>query len=530
MVGDSATLLLVAIRSGIRLAGQVRLAHVDATRRRELLLPLPRFETRTDWREAVEFFTNPGLGETYTKSDPHLARLVAKAHDGILGEDDRTELSRLHSEYACLKTAAELGQDWADGSRADPGDLAALFAVRQWQRRSLDPSPTVLQRMAGVLWEMGVDYASHQADRFPLHGPPPRPLLAFFRGLDETSTLPESWLSELVTRLFQAVSETTSTTGVAASGLRGSETLQRLTSGILEVIARHRSPPEPNGANPVEDLAKRDRLADWGEHLMRRVIDTITSDVPTDSTGSGIRFSSADLTELPRVALDLLEAVASDPTWLDRALATGSLTTLLQAGVRLVGDHPSLSEEGATGIPELLKRLADRLETLPHPRASLLLPTLAERILGHAATDPNRLWPTHSGTPPTSPLVSITEQVLTLIFHETTDTGPIPRFRSSDLVSIVDQVLIRCVDSPDVWLQSDDTPAATLALGIRRWITVLTDPHHGRNSPTWALRMLEDVFDALEAKTQSGLKRSHRRQTRQPTRTHPPLRKKRTPP
>ncbi len=530
MVGDSATLLLVAIRSGIRLSGQIRLAHVDATRRRELILPLPRFETRTDWREAVEFFTTPGLGTGYAATDSHLQRLLARARDDRLSEEDRSELDHLHSEYAFLKTAEELGQDWGDGSRVDPVDLAALFAVRQWQRRSLDPSPTVLQRLAGVLWEMGVDYASHQPDRFPLHGPLPRHLLAFFRGLDESNDLPDPWLSELVPRLFQAVSEPAFTSQGHATGLKRSETLQQLTAGILKVVSRHVFPAGNTGANPVEDLARQDRIADWGEHLMRQVVHWITSDVPTGSNESDIRSTMGDFADLPRVALNLLETVVSDPDRFDRALGSGSLTALLRAGVRLVGDHPSLSEEGATGIPELLKRLADRLETLPHPRASHLLPTLAERILSHATSDPDRLWPAHSGTLAASPLVTITERILTLLFQEKTDAGPIPRFRPSDLVSIVDQVLTRCVDSPDVWLQPNGSPTETLPLGIRRWIDVLADSHRGRNAPAQALQVLDNVLDALEGKTKSAAQNSRRIQTRRSAQTRRPLRNKTTPP
>ncbi len=529
MVSDSATLILVAVRSGIRLSGQIRLAHVDATRRRELILPLPRFETRTDWREAVEFFTTPGLGTSYATADSHLHWLLAKAHDGTLTREGQVELSHLHSEYAYLKTAEEVGWDWADGSRAEPGDLAALFAVRQWQRRSLDPSPTVLQRLAGVLWEMGIDYASHQPDRFPIHGPLPRHLLAFFRGLDEASTLPEPWLSELVPRLFQAVSEPTSTPHGHAAGMRRSETLQQMTSGILQVVSRHVSPGGSAGANPVEDLAKKDRIADWGEYLMRQVVHWITSDVPTSSTESDIRSTTVDLKELPRVALDLLEAVVSDPARFDRALGSGSLTALLQAGVRLVGEHPSLSENGATGIPELLKRLADRLETLPHPQASQLLPALAERILHHAAEDPVRLWPSPLGASTASPLVTITGQILTLLFQASSNGASIPGFRPSDLVSIVDQVLNRCVESPDLWLQPDGTPAETLPLGIRRWLALLANPRRGRASPAQALRMLEDVFDASEGKTKSVNSGSSRTQARRSAQPRRPLRKKTTP-
>jgi|GEM_PF-1600927 len=530
MVGDSATLLLVAIRGGIRLSGQIRLAHVDATRRRELLLPLPQFETRTDWREAIEFFTTPGLGTDYAATDSHLQRLLAKAPYDRLGEEDRAELSRLHSEYAYLKTAEELGQDWADGSRVDPEDLAALFAVRQWQRRSLDPSPTVLQRLAGVLWEMGVDYARHHPGRFPVHGRLPRHLQAFLRGLDESSSLPDPWLSELVPRLFQVLSEHDTTSQGDACGLRGPEILRRLTFGILHKVTRRVDPGEMTDTSPVEDLAERDRIADWGEHLMRTVLRWINAEQSATSNATPVRSTPTGPEGLPRVALEFFEAAVSDSARLDQALGSGSLPSLLQAGVRLVGEHPSLAKEGTTGIPELLKYLADLLETPSRHRFSQVLPSLAERILRHAAEDPVRLWPTRPRSSTDSPLVAISAQVLRLLFDEKTDVGPISRFRPSDLVSILDQVLTRCVNSPELWLQPDGAPAERLPLAIRRWLALLDDPRRGRTAPTQALRMLEEVLDASEGTTKSATRRPIGIQTRRSTRARPPNRKKRTPP
>ena len=512
MVSDSATLLLVAIRSGVRLSGQIRLAHVDATRRRELILPLPRFETRTDWHEAVEFFITPSLGAGYASSDPHLQFLLDQAHNSSLTREGQLELRHLHAEYASLKTAEELGQDWADGTRVDPEELAALFAVRQWQRRSLDPSPTVLQRLAGVLWETGVDYASQQPDRLRLHGPLPRSLQAFFRGLDESSSLPDPWLSELVPRLFQVLAEHTSAPAGDTWGPRGPKTLHQLTSGILRVVSRHGPTKGADVSNPFEDLATRDRMTDWGEHLMRTVLRGIGGDNSTEATGFPFRFHPVDFEELPRVALDLLDAVASDPVRLDTALGSGSLTPLLSAGIRLIGEHPSVSREGTTGIPELLKHLAYLLEAHPQRRFSQLLPELAERILRHAAEDPVRFWPIQTRVPSTSPLVAITEQILTLAFQEPTGTSSNPGFRPSDVVAIVDQVLTRCVDSPDVWLQSDGTPTEALPQGIRRWLALLADSQRGRASPTQARRALGDVLDAVEGNVKP--KRSRSRSTK----------------
>ena len=48
MVSDSAALVLFAIRSALKLGQQLRLAYVDNTKRRELVLPLPNFFSSPD--------------------------------------------------------------------------------------------------------------------------------------------------------------------------------------------------------------------------------------------------------------------------------------------------------------------------------------------------------------------------------------------------------------------------------------------------------------------------------------------------
>jgi hypothetical protein len=65
MVTDSAALLLFAIRSTAKLSQQIRLACVDDTRRRDLILPLPKFFSGTNVIDAVGYFTNEDFGQRF---------------------------------------------------------------------------------------------------------------------------------------------------------------------------------------------------------------------------------------------------------------------------------------------------------------------------------------------------------------------------------------------------------------------------------------------------------------------------------
>jgi hypothetical protein len=111
MISDSAALILFAIRSAVKLTQQIRLAYVDSTRRRELVLPLPKFFTDTD-----------GLGKKYVDgyerdgeaipADPRLGELLKKAGTTGLSTDEKRELVDLHLKYRNVSRAEEGG--WAN--------------------------------------------------------------------------------------------------------------------------------------------------------------------------------------------------------------------------------------------------------------------------------------------------------------------------------------------------------------------------------------------------------------------------------
>lgn len=71
-----AELIMFAIRSAIKLGQQSRSAYVDATRRRELVLPLPDFPTAITVDSAGGYFI--GEGVRHVRRPSRLADLVDK--------------------------------------------------------------------------------------------------------------------------------------------------------------------------------------------------------------------------------------------------------------------------------------------------------------------------------------------------------------------------------------------------------------------------------------------------------------------
>src|SRR6185295_5401577 len=92
-----AELIMFAIRSAIKLAQQSRVAYVDATRRRELVLPLPNFPAAITVDDAGGYFAGPGV--RYVLRPSPLAELVDRWNArAALRPEDTIELMRLRRE------------------------------------------------------------------------------------------------------------------------------------------------------------------------------------------------------------------------------------------------------------------------------------------------------------------------------------------------------------------------------------------------------------------------------------------------
>ena len=67
MITDSATLMLFAIRSAVKLGQQARIAYVDSTRRREIVLPLSNSFNSSGFMDALGYFRDPKFGKPYVE-------------------------------------------------------------------------------------------------------------------------------------------------------------------------------------------------------------------------------------------------------------------------------------------------------------------------------------------------------------------------------------------------------------------------------------------------------------------------------
>src|ERR1051326_9189163 len=269
MVTDSAALVLFAIRSALKLGQQLRLAYVDNTRRRELLLPLPNFFSSPDIVSATNYFAGPG--ERHVAVSARLAALLEKqkAPGQSLTTGEESELRAFHSEFFNVDLAlnGRLGEA-SDGSSLSADALNALITIRQW-RRGTDPNPPVVQRLDGTLVEIGVDYFLNVPGALNKNSSYSKVIAGVLDGLSQIN-FAEEQLRDLPVRLFAASAETISAHPEWLSGNSQVQELVKVATRAISANTAARLEQLQAGGN--SDLVKEQRVLDWAELVFRSVL------------------------------------------------------------------------------------------------------------------------------------------------------------------------------------------------------------------------------------------------------------------
>src|SRR5882762_5849880 len=209
MISDAATIVLFAIRSSIKLSQQIRQAYVDSTKSRDLVLPLPNFFSEINIVSATNYFAVKG--QAHLADKPKLAALLEKRKTPgqTLTAEQEAEVCAYHIEFENLDRAkrGEFAVG-AGGSTLNADDLNALITIRQWKRGD-NPNPSPLQRIAGTLVEIGVDYFTSVPGALNKDSRQGKAIGGFLDALHEIK-FSEEQLGDLPGRLFVAALETVS--------------------------------------------------------------------------------------------------------------------------------------------------------------------------------------------------------------------------------------------------------------------------------------------------------------------------------
>ncbi len=498
MAPGSAALVMFAIRSAIKLGQQTRLAYVDATKRQELVLPLPNFFSAVDDTSAAQYFADSG--QSWVAATPRLKDLLDKRlTTSGLTADEKDELLALYAEFRNLDEAKRGKlKPAADGTHLTADELTALVTVRQW-RRGTDPNPSVAQRLAGAFIEIGVDYFVNVPGALNKDSRQGRAVLGFLEAMEEIN-FSEAQLRDLPERLFVATLETIAEHGELLSGDPKVQQLVKVVSASLSAdVAAHIEKIRQSGGG-AGNLVLENRALDWADLVFRSVLSSAGREVLTDPKGLlGIEGPGASAA-VGHVGTAVLDLILEHPTRdLDKVFSRRGLETVLQASLTVVAEHPELLVRSKNeGLKKLLAGVADELggyDTLLTPD---LLPALTRLILEKTGENIELLWPDLADGPGKNiPLTAVKTTLEILTQKPESGAKWKPEFGRAELVAVSDAVLDEIVENPQWVLAESGKVDENLRIALEATLKVLRAQGDARLSRSTAVAVLHASIRAV---------------------------------
>jgi len=468
MVTDSASLILFAIQSSVRLGQQARTAYVDSTRRRELILPLPDFFSSPDVNDAIAFFDKKGKrfvdgyerNGQFIKGSKRLKSLISLALNQTLEDEEKNELKIFHTEFWNLNSAESGDTVWEDGGYVDPEQINALITIRQW-RRGADPTPSTLHRIAGTIIELGIDYALTSPDLFDKNSTRGKVLTSFLQAIDDIK-FQETSLSELPFKLFVATMETATEHPDIFSGDQKVQELVRTTTNALSKKVAERIKEINNSDMDIfEKRIAIFRVEDWAELTFRSILSSggrLVISNPERFLGVKDSGGQALVTNVGGSFLDLI--LNQENEMLDTVFSREALETILKAALKTVGEHPDIildidDNDNRTynqGLLKLLSQIATDLSKVENLLNRDILPEIARMTLERTGENLELLWPGYKDKPENNLLLKAAKTTLEILSRKPNGSAKWKlKFSSSDLLSVTETVIDELVANPG-WL------------------------------------------------------------------------------
>jgi hypothetical protein len=505
---DSATIILFAIRSVIRLGQQARVAYIDAIRRKKLVLPISNFFSNTNPNDAINYFKDPNFGKKYVDGisddsagyddSKSLQKLLAKSPSKLTNKEKKY-LVTLHEKYVNLERSREGSLAWESGEYPVEQDLEALFTIRQW-RIGADPFPSTLQRIAGSLVEIGIDYARIAPDLFDKNSKKGKAIVGFLNALDEIN-LPEIEISELPPRLFVATMESASEIPELFSGDIKIQEFIKATTKALSTDAAARI-KEINKDPSLDAIAKRKarlKVQDWGELIYRSTLASggrLILSNPARYLGVEEAEQQALISAVGGSVLDL---VLADDGGLEAVFSREGLELVIKAALEIVGEYPEiLSHSKNKAINKLLAELATEFSKTTDLIAAGILPEIARMILEKSGENLDLFWPDLKNKPEKNLVLTAAKTTLAIISRppKGSETWKI-RFARKDLLAVTETVLNELVTNPGWLITEAGELSGTLKDVLEAMISLLRQHGGKRLNPAVGREIIQVAIEVI---------------------------------
>ena len=490
MFASTGDLVIFAIRAGLKLGQQGRIAYAEATIKRELVLPLPNFNPEASQGTADGYFS--GQGKIYLEALPRLKELYDKS---IKGQDLSDSEKREYVEYYLdFKREDDIraGIIRGDEIGLTTEALLSLVKVRQWSLQK-SPFPSAYQRILGTLIEVGIDYFSRNPDLIDSKSATGRALLGFLNSIDDldlASGEPDVLAQKLFVAAIESISENPDLLGADRATEHLVETFSR---GLVADINRHVA------KIGEKDLTKKERLYDWAQVVLRSILSSSGSVIlenPSTYLAIDQPAQQSLVSSVGRAILDLL--IEDETLNLENLFTRRAIDNLVGAALTTLSEYPSLLGVDNLGIKKILSQVAGELASSVKELGPDMLPEIMRIILEKTAVNAELVWPDGFQDPSKHLLITASKELLEELAKPPTDGSKWkPRLSRDQILDVLEITLDEVVRNPQWLIEMADGTDAYLGAAVKAAINALEKVPPNRITASTAGAVIKEVIRAI---------------------------------
>jgi len=472
MTPTPADLVIFGINAGLRLAGSIRKAYVTNLQRRELTLPLVKFSAEVDFQAMLNFFWQTDAGKQATAESPRLQKLLDRADINQITDAEKEEV---HNFYFAEK----------EGNDVSSKDLDGLFTLRQWTQEN-DTQPNALQRVAGSLVEIGVEYFNTVPGAINPGSKNAEVLKGFLEGLQDIP-FSDKRLQDLAPQLMVSSLELLQTAPqLVTSDANAAGFLKEITTGVLGDAQKRM---QQLGDSPLA----QGELASFSKMLFTSMVSS-TAEValanPQELLGTKGGAQSGFVTSLGSSIMGLAFNEDGTETQFKNLLTAKAVDSLLKAGLQTAGQYPEIFGKNDF-IQKTLVAMSQDLAAIPNLVQPSIGPEVVRLVLEKAAANLQLLTNDDTAQPNKS-LINFTSELLKTVATKPKSGSWKPVLSTDQVMYLTEFMVDELVQNPQ-WLIAKTQDKTLLNAVANSVFEVLSKTEKPRINGQTAMILLQTV-------------------------------------
>lgn len=454
-------IILFAIQAATRLEGQMKSAQIENIKRHSLHLATPYFEGSVNFKSALRWFEFDKKGQIAAESEPRIFFLIKKANRNIRGITN-AERKELKDAYIRIRNIEE-GHVKFDNINLSRANIFALMDVQQWKEGE-NPNPSPLQRVAGSLVEVGVDYFRNYSHLATSNSAQGKLLISFLDAVDEID-FATGKLEEIATSFMTATIETFEANSPFLGGDSNSRQLLKcVTKGILTDVNDY---IKTNGSG---NLLKQKEAKDWGQLIFKSVLNSAGNEVFANPS-QFLKTNAASSEMIAAVGNALLNSILTDINAGDGKVLSlkdiftaPTLDVISKAAFGVLAQHPEWYEVDNKGLQNMLTALVNTVATYPDQINLDIVPVLTQFILSQMTDNLQLIY----GGDPSKPLNNILLKTTNIVLKTLKNAAPAtageqwkPLFTKAQTLNLVEMTMQEVIANPE-WILAKSAAASPL--------------------------------------------------------------------